>query len=106
MDFAGLLMLRRAMLFWLSAVLLAGCVRANLRPALQPTAPLPSPSSVLVYDRVVTAEEIKLRGCLARNDLGSSAHGLRKTCTSEKAPRGRFRFGWEHRTYYTRLDEC
>jgi len=63
-------MLRRAMLFWLSAVLLAGCVRANLRPALQPTAPLPSPSSVLVYDRAVTAEEIKLHRSSTPSDLG------------------------------------
>ena len=63
-------MLRRAMLFCLSALLRAGCVRANLTPALQPTAPLPSPSSVLVYDRAVTAEEIKLHRSSTPSDLG------------------------------------
>jgi hypothetical protein len=45
-------------LFWLSALLLAGCVRTTLTPAAQPTAPLPAPGHVLVYDFVVTPDEI------------------------------------------------
>ena len=48
----------QASLFCLSALLLASCVRTTLTPASQPTAPLPGPGHVLVYDFVVTPDAI------------------------------------------------
>jgi hypothetical protein len=59
----------QAALFWLSALLLAGCVETTLTPASQPAAPLPGPGHALVYDFVATPDEIRLRSSSIPNDL-------------------------------------
>ena len=57
--------LAQCRLSWL--LLLAGCAKAMVTPAWQPTGPLPRPDYVLVYDFAVTPDEVELDGGLGVN---------------------------------------